>query len=227
MGEVRPYARTTLPADVVFSDIRERDWKLLCEEVAQGVPVREACADLLIPYRSYRAALRESRVFREQLEAARAEWDNRNWSEELVEEICQRVACGETLKAVAKDKGFEVSGFHALRLRDPYVEEMFDQARRIQAEGWVDEMVEISDDTAQDVIEGSTGAKANTSGPQRARVQVETRKWLASKLLSKIYGDKVAVDQKLEVTLNHAEQLEEARARREQAHRLIAEQSRG
>jgi len=52
------------------------------------------------------------------------------------------------------------------------------RAREVQQDRAVDEMVQIAD-TASD--------------PAKARVQVEARKWRASKLAPKKYGDKIAV----------------------------------
>ena len=52
-------------------------------------------------------------------------------------------------------------------------------ARERQTEVWADQLVDLSD--------GATPANAHV-----ARLQVETRKWIASKLLPKKYGDRPA-----------------------------------
>ena len=52
------------------------------------------------------------------------------------------------------------------------------RARELQAEYYADEMVEIADSADKDTA-------------QAARVRVDTRKWIASKLRPKKYGDLV------------------------------------
>jgi hypothetical protein len=52
---------------------------------------------------------------------------------------------------------------------------------------------------ADDLIDIADGATENDV--QVAKLRVDTRKWLASKLLPKNYGDKVAVD--VEANVNH------------------------
>ncbi len=96
-----PTRRETDPKAVVFQDLTVKDWSDLCHMLAEGVQVKAACEDLLIRYATYRRALRESPMLREQIEEARAEWANRNWSEELVEKIMLAVAGGQSLESTA------------------------------------------------------------------------------------------------------------------------------
>jgi hypothetical protein len=57
---------------------------------------------------------------------------------------------------------------------------IYARARQEQYEGWVEEILEISDDAALD--------------PNDRRIRVDSRKWLLSKLLPKQYGDKIEVN---------------------------------
>ena len=74
--------------------------------------------------------------------------------------------------------------------------EQYYYARRVQAELYVDEIFEIADDTSDDYIEDYNkdgeciGYKVNNEAIQRSRVRIDTRKWYASKMVPKIYGDK-------------------------------------
>jgi len=61
--------------------------------------------------------------------------------------------------------------------------DMYARAREVQADVLADEVIEIAD-TEPD--------------PNRARVMIDARKWLASKLRPKKYGDRVELDHKVE-----------------------------
>lgn len=55
--------------------------------------------------------------------------------------------------------------------------EMYARAREDQADNMADQIVEISDNEEED--------------PQRSRLKIDARKWVASKLKPKRYGDKI------------------------------------
>lgn len=63
------------------------------------------------------------------------------------------------------------------------------QAKQCQIEAFIDEILEIADDTTQDLITNERGhLVSNNSSITRARLRIDTRKWLASKLVPKVYG---------------------------------------
>lgn len=70
------------------------------------------------------------------------------------------------------------------------------RAKEAQAEFMADEMLDIADDGRNDWMESfgkdgeSLGYKINGDHVQRSRLRIDTRKWLASKLKPKKYGDK-------------------------------------
>ena len=53
-----------------------------------------------------------------------------------------------------------------------------------------EEILEISDDSSQDTYLTEQGAKADNEWINRSRLRVDTRKWLLSKCLHKVYGDR-------------------------------------
>lgn len=111
--------------------------------------------------------------------------------------ILVRLADGESLKSICRDEGMpnrstvqgwafdDVDGFYGKYVR----------AREIQAHALADETVEISDDGSNDWMQSNDpenpGYRLNGEHVQRSRLRVDTRKWFASKLASKTYGDKV------------------------------------
>jgi hypothetical protein len=129
------------------------------------------------------------------------------YTPELTERICAELACGKSLRTVCKSEdmpGLETV-FRWLRempaFRDQYV-----HAKNESADALVEEMLDIADDGSNDWMEqfdkdgNSVGWKLNGEHVQRSRLRVDTRKWVASKLKPKKYGD--AVD------LNHGGQTE-------------------
>jgi hypothetical protein len=76
------------------------------------------------------------------------------------------------------------------RLRDQYA-----RARDMQADAIFDECLDIADDGVNDwVADQEGGDQYNGDHVQRARLRIDTRKWMAGKLRPKKYGDKLDVD---------------------------------
>jgi hypothetical protein len=78
------------------------------------------------------------------------------------------------------------------------------KAHETQADHYADEMIDIADNGADDVVTDSDGiplildgkllkTKTNVS-VQHAKLRIDTRKWIASKLKPKKYGDKIQTD---------------------------------
>lgn len=76
------------------------------------------------------------------------------------------------------------------RLDVPEFKKKYDLAKLEQADRLAEECLEIADDTSGDaIIDPDTGQKVcNHEFIARSRLRIDTRKWLASKLLPKQYG---------------------------------------
>lgn len=65
----------------------------------------------------------------------------------------------------------------------------------MQAELLADELFSIADDGSNDTYEATEGEEKSTRTDHdvinRSRLRIDTRKWYLSKVLPKIYGDKV------------------------------------
>lgn len=95
----------------------------------------------------------------------------------MTETICERIAAGESLRAICSDVGMpSKKQFLKWMSEDASLSDHYAIARARQADHYADEIVEISD-TEED--------------PQKARVRIDARKWVASKLQPKRYGDKI------------------------------------
>jgi len=73
--------------------------------------------------------------------------------------------------------------------------QQYAHAREAQADTLADEMLDIADDGSNDWMlrakNGSVGWEENGEAINRSRLRLDTRKWIASKLKPKKYGDKI------------------------------------
>jgi hypothetical protein len=111
----------------------------------------------------------------------------------FADRICQRVATGETLRAVCKELRFPRTTVQEWSINDvDGFAVRYARAREHQAESWADQLVAIADDNADDVRINEDGREmVDHDHINRARLRVDTRKWLLSKLYPKTYGEKV------------------------------------
>lgn len=134
---------------------------------------------------------------------------------EMAQKICRAVAVSsDSLIKICKDNPEfpNKNTIYAWRLDIPEFAEMYMNAKRVQADILVDELLTIADDSSQDVItridaNGQEYQVANTEFISRSKARIETRKWLATKLLPRLYGDKISNE--TTVTFKHEDALKE------------------
>jgi hypothetical protein len=111
------------------------------------------------------------------------------YSPQLGEEICLRIAAGETLKKICK--GADMPNKDTVIrwvLKKPDFAEMYNFARQVQAELLGDEILDIAKDNSNDKNEDGTPNHANV---QRSRLEVDTIKWYLARINARKWGDKV------------------------------------
>lgn len=105
----------------------------------------------------------------------------------VIETICAEIAQGAKLVDIcARD---DMPGYTTVmrwRAEDAAFRELYVRAREDQADHYADEIVHIAD-TEPD--------------PQKAKVKIDARKWVASKLKSRDYGDKLELGGDVTLTL--------------------------
>lgn len=123
------------------------------------------------------------------------------YSEETVDIICERIANGESLKAICEDEGMpdKATVFRWLAvneaLRDKYA-----LAREAQADALFDDILTIADDGQNDWMERKNGDGENIrwmengEALRRSQLRIDARKWMAGKLRPKRYGEKIDVE---------------------------------
>jgi hypothetical protein len=113
------------------------------------------------------------------------------YTKQIRDEICNRLALGESIRHITKDKHMPSSAtiFNWLLDADkrPFLEQ-YATARNIQAENMFEELNELADLSVHD-IRGDD--KSDNARVQARKLQVDTRKWFLSKVLPKKFGDKL------------------------------------
>jgi len=102
------------------------------------------------------------------------------FTQQLADQICERIANGETLRAVCRDIQFAPSTVIEWTMNNKTFSEQYAHARQKQADAWADMVVEEA---------------FNSHDAAIGRLRVDALKWVASKLAPKRYGDKVEVEQ--------------------------------
>jgi hypothetical protein len=122
------------------------------------------------------------------------------YTHKLATTICREIAEGKSLREICRRKNmphkgtvFEwACGATEAANKDGFPD-MYRRARECQADSFADEVVKIAD---------------STKDPQKARVQIDARKWAAGKQRPKVYGDKINHEHSGGITLTHEQALE-------------------
>lgn len=111
-------------------------------------------------------------------------------SDATMQDVMDRVASGESLKGVCRDKGICHMSVYRRTVNDERWREEYLSARAAQADAHADEIM----DCARKVMRGELGAA-------EGRVAIDAYKWTASKLKPQSYGDRMEYNIKGEVNL--------------------------
>ena len=118
------------------------------------------------------------------------------YSQELAENICNRLINGEGLRAICRDVDMpDVTTVIDWVNKKPEFSQQYARARELQAELMIDDILEIADDSSMDYKNSEYGEVVNAEAIQRSRLKVDTRKWLIGKMYPRKYGDKPEVGQ--------------------------------
>jgi hypothetical protein len=108
------------------------------------------------------------------------------FSQEIFDEICEKIANGESLRKICKnDKMPNLTSVWKWLNNDEELSKQYARAREEQAEYYADEITEICDA----VIPVDAFGKIDAGAVNQARLKIDSRKWIASKLKPKRFGD--------------------------------------
>jgi len=119
-----------------------------------------------------------------------------DYSVELAAIICERLASGDSLRTVCKADDMPAPRTVFMWLgKFPEFVQQYEKAKQEAADALVEEMLDIADNGTNDWMEihdkdgECVGYKVNGEHVQRSRLRVDARKWIASKLKPKKYGE--------------------------------------
>lgn len=127
------------------------------------------------------------------------------YTKETADIICERIANGESLRAICDDEGMpdKATVFRWLQAEPAFCDQ-YARAREAQADAIFDDILSIADDGRNDWMEkqdaegDAVGWRENGEAIRRSQLRIEARKWMAGKLKPKKYGDKLELDTKVE-----------------------------
>ncbi|HGP5909351.1 TPA: hypothetical protein ACLNPE_003510 [Vibrio cholerae O1] len=119
---------------------------------------------------------------------------------EVAEDICSLLMQGESLRKICARPGMPaISTVMVWLQRHEEFMEQYARAREVQAEILAEDIINLADAAVE---EGAAVAKA--------RLQVDARKWYASKMAPKRYGDRIQHDQRITIADMTDEELDRA-----------------
>lgn len=112
---------------------------------------------------------------------------------EIATYLCSQRAQGRALSKICRAEGMpSINAVYDWLRKYPEFAKMFARAEEDMADTLADEMFEIADDGTNDTYIDEDGKKrTDYDNIQRSKLRADVRKWVASKLKSKKWGDKI------------------------------------
>ena len=108
------------------------------------------------------------------------------YNQEIAEKICEQLSNGMSLRAICTASGTPArcTVYRWLNENADF-QDQYARARDKQADYFAEEIIEIAD-----------SVEAESASVAKAKLQIDARKWAASKIAPKKYGDKSEIDVK-------------------------------
>lgn len=122
-----------------------------------------------------------------------------DYTPEIAEEICERLMCGETLIEICEDPAMPAyRTVHHWLARFPSFGPMYAHAREVQAHHFADENIIIAKtpQMGEVITKKGDGTVEIRRGDMlgHRQLNIDTRKWYASKLNRRVYGNQAPKD---------------------------------
>lgn len=122
----------------------------------------------------------------------------------LADAVCERLALGESMRSVSRDDSMPAMSTLFKWLREyPEFSEQYAKAKDEAADALVEDMLDIADNQVEQPlivdglpfqIDGKPVMVKDAVSVNHAKLRVDTRKWYASKLKPKKYGDRQHIE---------------------------------
>ncbi len=213
-------SRKRLPnGTIITKTMTEVKWRKFLEMIASGLNLPNAIKGAGVTREIFEAHLIANVGAGKQLHAAQLVWTRRMWPMEELEAMFSAMSLGNTVKAAGAVCGYDekrITSFITLVRSDKAVREQYDIVRELQAELFLDENIDISDNRGGDTFIDMKGNRKTDHGViQRDDLRIKTRQWTMSAINRKRFGDQRHIDHSGEIAVNHAVVLAGARKRLE------------
>ncbi|MBS5742852.1 MAG: hypothetical protein KHW43_05035 [Neisseria sp.] len=109
-----------------------------------------------------------------------------DYTKDTADKICEKISGGLSLRAICAEAGMPARGtVYRWLIENADFQDQYARARDKQADYFAEEIIEIAD-----------SAEAESAAVSKAKLQIDARKWAASKIAPKKYGDKQEIDVK-------------------------------
>jgi hypothetical protein len=116
------------------------------------------------------------------------------YTPEIAQAIVSRMCEGESLRSICEESNMPARSTVLLWVvenREGFSDQ-YAQAMLVRAMEWADETIGIADNTDRDwTVDEHGNLRVQGEHVQRSKLRVDTRKWMISKLLPKVYGDRI------------------------------------
>jgi len=121
--------------------------------------------------------------------------NTKNYTRELSDKLLAKVASGQTVSGAARTMKLSPHTVWHWRRRnyDNFIERL-QEAQEACVEKLVDEIIDIADDKSRDLkTDAKGGQKIDWEVVARSKIRIDARKWIASVVNPRKYGEKIAV----------------------------------
>lgn len=124
---------------------------------------------------------------------------------ELADTVCERLSCGESMRSIGRDEDMPAVSTLFKWIRElPEFSAQYDKAKEESADALAEDMVDIADNQVSQPVmvdglplkdeDGNIVMVVDNVAVQHAKLRIDTRKWAASKLKPKKYGDRTMIE---------------------------------
>lgn len=195
-------------------------------ELAGGTPLVDAMGKTHVTRALLEAFTRADEANLQRFNDARLAGLKRVWSVLDFEEVFNRIAAGEPVTESVIAIGRDPSSFFNMINKDPALLKLYRQAKEAHTLIMAEQLTAISDDNSNDTLPGPKGGEIpNMAAVTRSKLMVDTRFRYMGSFHAKLFGEKKDAVQ-VNVNVNHAQILEDARARATQRDKRITPKQR-
>lgn len=132
------------------------------------------------------------------------------YDQKIADAVCDLLQDGKSLREACRQLDLAPPTILLWTKNNKDFAEQYTRARDIGYRLLADEILEISDEVTLEAKYDGEDVRLDLSAGSvaRNRLRVDTRKWLLSKMLPKIYGEKIEIDQKTTLTDLTEEQID-------------------